>query len=241
MIVTRRRNAERLREQELARGGAQQVASAHHLGDAHRIVVGDDGELIGGNVITPPDDEVAEIIARCEVLLAEMQIAEGDGAALRHAEAPVVAARIVGGGSDATIAASAWIVRFVIGGSGRVRCLMRGLRGLRQIFARARAGVNSAGIAQLLPRLQINIAALALGIRRVRAADIRAFPPLDAEPAQVFEVRVYEFAARALRVEIFVAQEERAAGVARALNAVQNVRAWPRCSRPVGEGAMRPR
>ena len=53
------------------------------------MVVGDDGEFVGGEAVLTPDEEVAEIPASHERLRALERIDKGDGLAVGHAEAPV--------------------------------------------------------------------------------------------------------------------------------------------------------
>ena len=106
---------------------------------------------------------------------------------------------------------------------------------------RTGAGINHSLLAQLLPGRQIMFATSALSVRGVGAAAVRAFGPLNAKPMQVFQHRLHEFRSTTLRIQVFVAKNELAVALDRACAAVQNVRAWPRCSRPVGEGARRPR
>ena len=53
-----------------------------------------------------------------------------------------------------------------------------------------------------------------LAIRLVRAADVRAFVPVDAEPAQVAEQLVHEVLARARLVGVLDAQDEAPAALA---------------------------
>ena len=78
MIVGRNRQPEGPYQQQLSCGGFQKVAAAYHLADLHGRVIGDDGKLIGGHVISPPHHEVAEISSRDEPLQPLAQIAEGD-------------------------------------------------------------------------------------------------------------------------------------------------------------------
>ena len=75
-------------DEELARGGAEEILAAHDLGDRHRDVVGDDREFICRDVVAAPDHEVAEVLARGERLRAAHRVVEADRLAVRHAEAP---------------------------------------------------------------------------------------------------------------------------------------------------------
>jgi len=62
--------AERAVEQDLARGGLEQIRAADDFGDAHGCVIGDAGELVARDAITAHDDEVAEVLAGDEALRA---------------------------------------------------------------------------------------------------------------------------------------------------------------------------
>src|ERR1051326_4239614 len=86
-----------------------------------------------------------------------------------------------------------------------------------QVFARAGAGVDQAAITQFLPRRQIDAAALALRVRREGPAHARPLIPVESKPAQIFIHGAHEFRPAALIVEVFIAEDERAGGVARAL------------------------
>src|SRR2546426_711836 len=83
MKKRRRWGLKRAIEQELARGGFEQIRAAHHFRDVHRSIVHDHGKLIGGNVIVPPDHEVAKIFPGDKLLRAEVAIVEGYGFAGR--------------------------------------------------------------------------------------------------------------------------------------------------------------
>src|SRR4051812_8616365 len=76
-------------EQELAGGGADEVGSANNFGDMHGGVIDDHGELVGGNIVSSPDEEVAEIASGDETLRTEVLVVEAYYFAIRHAESPV--------------------------------------------------------------------------------------------------------------------------------------------------------
>ena len=82
---------ERPVEKDLARGRFQKVRPAHDFRDAHCGVVGNAGELIAGDAISPPDDEIAEVAAGNKALDAQIVILEPDFFAVRNAEPPVYA------------------------------------------------------------------------------------------------------------------------------------------------------
>ena len=91
---------------------------------------------------------------------------------------------------------------------------MRRADGLEDIAAGTRAGKDQAGGVELLECGSVMGAPAALVVGRIGAADVGAFRPGEAEPAQVLEHRVDEIEAEADRVEVVIAQDERAAGLA---------------------------
>jgi len=58
----------------LTSSGAQEVGAANHLSDLHGGVIDYNSELVGGNVVAPPNDEVAEVTASDKFLWAEVTI-----------------------------------------------------------------------------------------------------------------------------------------------------------------------
>jgi hypothetical protein len=72
----------------------------------------------------------------------------------------------------------------------------------------AEARERMALLDQLVAVLLIDGAALALPIRAVRAADVRALVPLDTQPAQRVEDLLFRFASRAHLVGVLDAQNE---------------------------------
>ena|SRR6266542_1284643 len=83
-----RGKAERVVKQKLARGGDKQIGSADNFGDSHGGIVHDNRQLIRGNVVVPPNDEIAEISSSHEALLAQVTIHEVNNFAVRDAETP---------------------------------------------------------------------------------------------------------------------------------------------------------
>ena len=202
MEVGRRRKAEGADEEQLARGGLEQVGSANDFGDLHGGIIDDHGKLIGGDIVATPDDEVAEVLSHNVGLRPKVLIVEANGLAVGHTETPVHACRfaVVRGFSD-PVAASAGIHRLVVAFVGS-----RG--GERQVFAGAGAGVDGSGVAQFAPGVEVELAALALAVGAEGAADVGAFVPADAQPAKVFEHGVGEVGLGALGVEVLVAKSE---------------------------------
>ena len=80
--------AERTQQQELTRGGSQQIAPTHHLRDAHGGIIDGTGELIARHAVAAHDDEVSEIVTGDKRLLAKQRVAEANGLTIRHTESP---------------------------------------------------------------------------------------------------------------------------------------------------------
>jgi len=72
----RNRQAQGTVEQKLPRRADQQVTTAHNLGDLHRCVVHHAGQLIGRQIIGPPDDKIAKIFPRDKFLPSATAIGE---------------------------------------------------------------------------------------------------------------------------------------------------------------------
>jgi len=73
----------------LAGGGLEQVGSADDFGDLHGGVVDGDSELVGRNSVFAPDEEVAEVFAGGEGLVAEVFVFKCDCLVVRDLESPV--------------------------------------------------------------------------------------------------------------------------------------------------------
>ncbi len=81
--------AQRAVEQNLPRGGFEQIFSTHNFSDFHCRVVGHAGKLVTRNAIAPPDNKVAKIHARHKALRTQIPVLKLDGLAVRNAKTPV--------------------------------------------------------------------------------------------------------------------------------------------------------
>jgi hypothetical protein len=91
------------------------------------------------------------------------------------------------------------------------------MRRLSKVFARAGARVDVAFAKEFAPGFEVVRASLALHVWSERTADVGSFVPFDSEPAEIFMHRSLELGTRAIRVEIFVAKDQRSAATAGAL------------------------
>lgn len=137
MVKGGRGEGKRVVKQKLAGGGEKQVRATDDFGNPHSAVVHKNGELIGGNIVVTPDDEVAEIFSGDEALRAEMAIVESDWLVVRNSKSPREFLVLEVG--EFFVAAGAGINRLVIGG---VRCAGGGL----DVFAGTGAWVYGAGL-----------------------------------------------------------------------------------------------
>ena len=80
---------------------------------------------------------------------------------------------------------------------------MRGGQAAFHVLAGLVARVDGARGLQQLPDIAEPGEAVRLNVRRMRAADIGAFGPLQAEPAKVFDRRVGELRTASPRVQVF--------------------------------------
>jgi len=84
------------------------------------------------------------------------------------------------------------------------------LQSAQDILARTGAGVNKPAGAQFLESCAVKFDTLTLVIRSERTTAVRAFLPLETEPAQIFEHRGNKLRFAAIPVEVFVAQDQTA-------------------------------
>jgi hypothetical protein len=182
-----RSEAERAVEQQLPRGGTKQISTTDNLADPHGMVVDDNGELVRGEIIVTPDNEIPEIAAGHERLFAFVAIDERNGFAIGHAKTPVDRRRTLGATHDRRTPRLS--VRFCVGRRPTgarvdrfVVTFMRRVQGLEDVLARAATGIHVPGLDQLFEGAAVMILTLALGIGAERAATVGAFSPLDPNP-----------------------------------------------------------
>lgn len=98
-----------------------------------------------------------------------------------------------------------------------------------------------AHVDQLLRVFLVDVAALALAVGTVRTTDVRAFAPVDAQPAQCVEDLLFGLAGRAQLIGVFNAQDELAAVLFGKAVVEQRDVGRADVGSPVGDGAMRVR
>ncbi len=178
MGVLRGLVAEGLMQENLARGAGFQVLAADDLGDAHLGVVDGDGELVGGAGIRAGEEEVAAEEGGVERAGAEDEVVPGDGA-FGHTESPGERAIVEGVGvGGAPVGAGAGVGgAFVVGVGGR--------GGAGDFGAGAGAGVDEVEGFEAVEGGLIVMQTEGLLVGRMRAVEVGAFVPVEAEPAEV--------------------------------------------------------
>ncbi len=190
VIKIRHRQPQRPKQQNLPRRGLQQIRPAHNFRNFHRRIIHHNRQLIGRNIIPPPNNKISKIAPCDQPLRPQMQIRKTNLLAIRHAKPPVRTwngGRLVrparakpSGPRQGTRPALPRIHRLIIP-------LIRRRSRLRYILPRTGARINKSRLAQSPPRLQIMPAPLALRVRPKRPSAIRPLAPLDPQPAQVVE------------------------------------------------------
>ncbi|CDN45959.1 hypothetical protein BN871_JT_00040 [Paenibacillus sp. P22] len=199
-----RGEAERFIEQQLAGSGVQQIAAAQHIRHAHQGIVHRYGQLVAEDAVRPPDDKVASC-ARRRMLMSGGQVVEGydtrriDGQPQRG---------LFGLAALLPLRLAKMPACSRIGGAFR-REAMRGAGDGGELRAAAKARVEPSLSRQPVQSFPIERKPLALRVRAAGAADVRAFVPVDAEPAQIRERCFRVFGSGAGAVDILHPQDER--------------------------------
>ena len=212
MCEPRRRRSERLVQRQLSGRRRQQVVPTNDLLDRHRRVVDDDRQLISGHAVGAAQDEVVDAALPHRLDRAVDAVDEGDPFATsseanhRRATGRSGARLDRSGGLRATGPGIAGA--FVVAAMGRAG-------GAGHLGARAGAGIRASLGQQTLDRGVIVAAPLALSIREKGPAHVRAFVPVEAQPAQIVEQHRLAVGDDACGVQIFQPHHEGCAARAR--------------------------
>lgn len=196
------RQVEGLVEEDLSRGGRQEVGSSEHVGDAHRSIVDGDRELIGGDPVLAAHDEVTGFAVRLEGT-GPLKDVDEPHHAFRHAEAEGAPGR---GVRHRASAAGARVSRpFLVVG-------VRSAGGGHDLASGAVTAVEMTVAGKSIQRPGVEILAFGLSVGGCGAVDVRPLVPVEAEPSEVVELGPAEVVAHASNVEIFDPQNETPAG-----------------------------
>ncbi|MNO91922.1 hypothetical protein D3C76_834820 [compost metagenome] len=176
------------------------------MGDAHQVVVDDVGQEVGRQAVGLHQYLHVHAVPR-DLDIATEHVRHHADAFARHLHADHM--RLASGQAalhffgrqqqGATVVARGFATGHLLGTH------------LVQLFGGAEAREGVAHVDQLLGVLLVDVAALALPVRAMRAADVRTFAPLDTEPAQGVEDLLFGLAGRTQLVGIFDTQDELAA------------------------------
>jgi len=190
---------EGLVEEELAGGGTKQIGAADDFGHAHEGVVDHAGQVVGGEAVMTPNDEVPEIDSGDEALGAAGDVMELDGRTIRNAEPPIDSG--AGGFGAVWGAADAGVDGVIIAGVGSGE-------GAEDIVSGARAGVDGFLLLEAVESGLVLGEAFALAVGGEGAAAVGAFVPLETEPGEILEHGGDEVRSGPAGVEVVVAEDE---------------------------------
>src|SRR5258708_39540592 len=176
------RKSQGLVEQNLARGGLQQVGSPYNLVDVHERVIHNYGKLIGKDVARAADDEISYRLLHVLLQGAGQQVGERDDALIIDAKAAGRAA-IVGLVFPALLLCQVPARSRV----ARTLVLVWGAGSTSNLCAAAITWVDQPTVCKALQVASVYLLPFALRIWRIRTTNIRPFIPVQAQPAQVAE------------------------------------------------------
>mmetsp|Transcript_15232 Transcript_15232/g.43318 ORF Transcript_15232/g.43318 Transcript_15232/m.43318 type:complete len:397 (+) Transcript_15232:584-1774(+) len=192
------REPERLVDEDLTKRVRQVLLSTEDMCDLHGSVVDGHAEVVHWEAVGPQQDEIPKRVG-VPFDLPPDNILDLDHLVLRHAE-PIAVRGTLGhlcldlllgsGGPFAPV-------------DGRQLLLLRLGLHLLQLLVGAEARVRDAGLDQLVHVLLIQLFPLALPVRTVLAADVRALVPLDAQPGEVPEHGLLGFESRPGFIRVF--------------------------------------
>ncbi len=209
MHVGGRRPAQRLVQQVVLRGGGQILVAAHHVGDAHQVVVDHVGEVVGGQAVRLDQHVVVQRVA----------------VHLHVAVDHVVEARLALGGD--VLADDPGLARVQLRLDllpGQVQAVLVVLEGLALLLGRLAAGVQAllgaeavigvAGFHQLFGEGHVGVLALGLHIGAAGAAHVRTLVVAQPGGGHGFVDDLHRAGDLALLVGVLDAQYELAPGAA---------------------------
>jgi hypothetical protein len=198
---------QRLQQRDLARGGGKQVLPAQDVGDAHEGVVQRVGERVERGAVAAGEHEVGHG-ARLERdsapdVVVERDVAVGHPQA-EHRRPPLGAERrplLLGEVSVGVVVAE-------------LRVAARGPVSGLDLLGRRVGLVHLACLHEQAERVAVRVTSLALPVGPVRASDLWALVPVEAEPAQHVEQSLVGLDGVAAGVGVLDAEDEGAAVVA---------------------------
>ncbi|MGY3679455.1 hypothetical protein ACVWXU_003078 [Streptomyces sp. TE33382] len=187
---------------DLARGGGEQVLAAQDVGDLHQRVVDRVDQRVERGAVGA-DDAVVRHVLRLDGDVAADQVGEGERL-VGHPEADDggAALGLVRGDPLGREVAAVAVV------AGRLAGRAGGVAPGVELLGRAVAVVRVAGGEELLGDVLVDVHALRLAVRGVRAADTGALVPVEAEPAHRVEQLVVRLLGVARRVGVLDTEDQ---------------------------------
>ena len=195
---------ERVVEGHLARGAGEEVLAAQHVRDLHQGVVDGVDQRVERVAVGPGEREVGHVVA-VEGDRPADEVVERD-LTVGHPEPDDRLATLGPEGGDLLVAqlAAVPVVAHHLGA--------RGLAPRLDLVVAAVAVVGARGRREPLERVGVDRGALALAVRRERAADVGPLVPVEPEPAHHLEQAVVGLLGVAGGVGVLDAEDEGAAG-----------------------------
>ena len=157
--------------------------AADDVGDLHREVIADDDEVVGRRAVAADHDPIVDVVV-AKAHVAAHEVLE-PRLTVRDAETDRV--RLTGGGALVGLGLRNGAAAMVVA-LGLLRCLLGSLQFI-EALRRTEAPIRGTRLHEVARLARVAIDALALAVRRVRAADVGPFVPVDAEPTETFEDR----------------------------------------------------
>ncbi len=179
------------------------LLATQHVGDLHQVIIHHVGQVVGRHAIGLEQDLRIDL-GPLDLDLAAQHVLDHTGTAFRHVHADDE------GRARRFTTCHFFCRQREIGRLERhVQTFgLARLAQLVQLFTGAIALEGMAGIDQLLAVPGVDVATLTLTVRAVRTADIRAFGPFDAQPAQRIEDHLLGFAGGTRLIGILDTQNE---------------------------------
>ena len=196
-----RRPLQRFVKKQLTASREQEVFAADNFCDAHRMIVHNRRQLIGGRIVLPLYDEVSKIDSGNGGKSPQVAVLKGNSPIVRNAESPVGSSLFFCRRFACVFPASSRI-------QGAFLAKMRRQGSCLDVFARAIAAIDSSQNNQPFQRVAIPVESGALPIRSASSFDVRAFMPTETKPAKVFQHCFQESRLSAGGVQIFHAKDE---------------------------------
>ena len=199
----RKREAEGVVHERLAKRVRQVLLGAQHVGDSHGGVVHGDAKVVHGHTVGAQHHEIAERV-RIPTNLTPHHVVDFDAFALRHAEAIRKRNSLVHHFLHLRLTRRGPLPHVL-----RRKLLLLCLSLHRfQLFIRAKARVHVSARHELLGERLVNFTSLALPVRPTRPTDVGSFVPIQPKPFQIGNHAIFARARRSRLIRILDSKHE---------------------------------